>query len=180
MAVWLREVADGAAIGGDESLEVPVAAEDVAEEHFAGTGGNFVDPVVGAHDGVGFAVDDGGAEGGQVGVPEIVRSGIAVGLVACGFGAAVDGVMLGRGDGAEVFRIVALDALNKCGAEAGGEERIFAVGFLAASPAWIAKDVDVGRPDSEAVVAVVIVVRNRVVVFGASFSGDDFGDGVDQ
>ena len=160
--------------------KVPVAAEDVAEEHFAGAGGHVVDCVVGAHEGVGVALDDGGAEGGEIGVPQIVRGGIDVGLVARGFGSAVDGVVLGGGDGAEVFRVVALDALDEGGAEAGGEEGIFAVGFLAAAPAGIAKDVDVGRPDGEAVVAVVIVVGDGVVVLGASFSGDDFADGVDE
>ena len=159
---------------------MPVAAEDVAEEHFAGAGGDVVDRVVGAHDGVGVALGDGGAEGGQVGVPEIVRSGIDVGLVARGLGSAVDGVVLGRGDGAEVVRIVALDAFDEGGAEAGGEEGIFAVGFLAAAPARIAKDVDVGRPDGEAVVAVVIAVGDGVVVLRARFSGDDFADGVDE
>ncbi len=118
MAVGLGEVADGAAVGGDEALEVPVAAEDVAEEHFAGAGRDFVDGVVGAHDGVGVALGDGGAEGGQVGVPEIVRGGVDVGLVARGLGSAVHGVVLGCGDGAEVVRIVALDAFDEGGAEA--------------------------------------------------------------
>ena len=136
--------------------------------------------VVGAHEGVGVALGDGGAEGGQVGVPEIVRSGIDVGFVTRGFGAAVDGVVFGCGDGAEILGIVALNALNEGGAEAGGEEGIFAVGFLATAPAGIAKDVDVGRPDGEAVVAVVIVVGDGVVVLGARFSGDDFADGVDE
>ena len=106
----LVEVIDGAAVGGDKALEVPVLAEDVFEQEIAGAGGFAVDGVVGAHDGVGLGVDDGGAEGGEIGVPEIVRGGIDVCLVASGFGAAVDGVVLGRGDGAEVLGIVALEA----------------------------------------------------------------------
>ncbi len=73
-----------------------------------------------------------------------MRCGIDVGLVARGFGAAVDSVVLGRGNGTEVVRIVALDTLYECGAEASGEKGIFAVSLLAASPAGIAKDVDVG------------------------------------
>ena len=126
------------------------------------------------------ALGDGGAEGGQVGVPEIVRAWIDVGLMAGGFGPAVHGVVLGRGDGAEVVRIVALDAFNKGGAQARGEERVFAVGFLAAAPARIAKDVDVGRPDGQAVVAVVIAMADGVVVFRARFGGDNLADGVDE
>ena len=42
--------------------------------------------------------------------------------VARGFGAAVDRVVLGRRHGAEVVRIVALDALYERDAEAGGEK----------------------------------------------------------
>src|ERR1700679_403724 len=180
MAVGLAEVVNGVAVRGDVALKAPVAAEDVAEEHFAGTGGVFIDAVVGAHDGVCFAFCDRRAEGGQVCVPEIVRSGIDVGFVAGGFGAGVDGVMLGRGDGAVIFGIVALDAFDEGCAEAGGEERVFAVGLLAAAPAGIAEDVDVGRPDGQAVVAVVVVVREGVVVLGAGLRRDDCADLLDE
>ena len=82
VGLGFEEVVDGAAVGGDEALEVPVAAEDGLEEHLVGAGGVVIDGVVGAHDGVGLGLGDGGAEGGQVGVPEIVRSGVDVG--ACG------------------------------------------------------------------------------------------------
>src|SRR5580698_10025651 len=167
VAVFLGEVVDGVAVGGDEALEVPVLAEDIFEEEIACAGGLAIDGVVGAHDGVGFGFGDGGAEGGEVGVPEVVVGGIDVDLVACGLGAAVDGVVLGRGDGFEVLRIIALDAFDESYAHARGEEGIFAVGLLAAAPARIAEDVDVGRPDGEAVVAVVIVVADGVVIFGA-------------
>ncbi len=90
----------------------------VFEEHLVGAGGVLIDGVVGAHDGVGLGVDDGGAEGGEVGVPEIVRGGVDVGGVAGGFGAAVDGVVLGRGDGLEVGGVVALQAFDEGYAEA--------------------------------------------------------------
>src|SRR5205814_4722923 len=53
------------------------------------------------------------------------------------------------------------------------EERIFAVSFLAAAPARIAKDVDVGRPKGEAVVAAGISVLYSIVVLGARFGRDD-------
>src|SRR5579863_8186649 len=120
------------------------------------------------------------AESRQVRIPEIVRGGIDVGLVARGLGTAVDRVMLGRGDRTKVFRVVTLNAFDKGGAEPTSQERIFPVGFLAASPARIAKDVDVGRPDGESVVAIVIIVGDGVVVFGARFSRDDFADGVEK
>src|ERR1700749_2727504 len=97
-----------------------------------------------------------------------------------GFRTAMYGIVLGRGDGAEIVGVLTLDALDKCGAETRGEERILAVGFLAAAPAGITKDVDIRRPDGEAEVAFVIAVADGVVVLCASFSGDDFADGVDE
>ena len=47
-----------------------------------------------------MGLGDRGAKGGQVGVFEIVRRDIDVDAVAGGFGAAVHGVVLGRGDDA--------------------------------------------------------------------------------
>ena len=61
--------------------------------------------------------------------------------------------MFGGGDHLEVMRIVALHALDERHRHAAGEERIFAVGLLAAAPARIAKDVDVGRPEGQAEIA---------------------------
>src|SRR5271155_331832 len=140
VGLGFEEVIDGAAVGGDEALESPVAAEDCLEKHLVRAGGVFVDGVVGAHDGVGLSVDNGGAEGRKISVPKIVRSGIDVGGVAGGLGTAVDSVVLGSGDGFEVGGVVALEAFDEGYAEAAGEERIFAVGLLASAPARIAED----------------------------------------
>ena len=54
-------------------------------------------------------------------------------MVTVRFRPAVHGIMLGGGDGAEIFGIVALQAADKGGAQLGGEERILAIGFLAAA-----------------------------------------------
>ena len=100
--------------------------------------------------------------------------------MAEGFGAAVNGVMFGSGNRFEVTRVVALKAGDESDAKTGGEERIFAVGFLAASPTRIAEDVDVGRPEGETVVASGTVVEDGVVVFAAGFGGDDVSDAVEE
>ena len=76
--------------------------------------------------------------------------------------------------------VVALKSGDEGYTEASGEKRIFAVGFLPASPTGIAENIYVGRPEGETVVAAEIVVGNGVVVFGASFGGDDVGDRVDE
>ena len=68
------------------------------EEEIVGAGRLIEDGVVGAHDRVGVAVDDGGAEGGRVGVVEIVERDGNIEAVTKSFGAAVNSVMLGRGN----------------------------------------------------------------------------------
>ena len=49
---------------------------------------------------------------------------------------------------------------------------ILAVGLLAASPARVAEDVDVGRPEDEALVEVALVARDPAVVHRAGLVGD--------
>lgn len=88
----------------------------------------------------------------------------------------VYGVVLGRRDSAEVLGVIALDAFDKCGSKAGGEERVFPIGFLTAPPARVPEDIDVRGPDSEAVINGVNVVTHSLVVFGAGLDGDDLAD----
>jgi hypothetical protein len=108
-----------------------------------------------------------------------VRGDDGVEAVASFLGAAVRGEVLGRGVGAAVEGVVALDALNEGCAQRGGEKGIFAVGLLAASPAWVAEDVDVGGPEGEAGVTRRIAIAMRIE-FGASLGGDGFTDCVEQ
>ncbi len=98
------DVGDGGAVGDDVAVEVPVVAEVLLQEHFVGAGGRTVDGVVGAHDGLRVGLSNGGAEGGQVGVFEVVWGDIDVEFVAERLGSAVHGVVLGGGDDAEVVR----------------------------------------------------------------------------
>jgi len=72
--------------------------------------------------------------------------------------------------------VVALEPGDERYTETAGEKGIFAVSFLAASPARIAEDVDVGRPEGETVIAASVVVGHGVIVFAARFSGDNVGD----
>ena len=62
--------------------------------------------------------------------------------------------VLWSGDGLKIFRIIALQAFNEGNAQARSQIGILAVGFLAAAPARIAKNIDVRRPDGEAAVPV--------------------------
>ena len=53
--------------------------------------------------------------------------------------------------------------------------RIFAVSFLAAAPARVAENVDVGRPERQASppFGVAVMRGNVVVMLGAAFDADD-------
>jgi hypothetical protein len=96
-AVALIEVIDGPAVGDDVAFEAPLVAEKIVEK-MVGAGGLAANGVVGAHDGIGMAVDDSRAEGRRVGVIEIVEGNRNIEAVTENFGAAVNGVVLGSGD----------------------------------------------------------------------------------
>ena len=177
--VGLVEVADGPAVGDHVTAESPLPAKQV-EEPLVGASGLPQNRVVRAHDGVGVAVDNGGAEGRRVRIVEIVEGDRNIEAVAEDLGAGVHGVMFGRADGFQIVWVVALQAGNESKGKMAGEERVFAVGFLPTAPARIAEDVDVGRPEGETVIAAGVVVGDGVVVFGARFGGNDVGDGVDE
>ena len=83
--------------------------------------------------------------------------------------------MLGRGDGAVVARIVALHSGDKGHAHARGQERVFAVGLLAASPAGIAEDIEIGRPEIEALEDFAGAVFHVLRVLDAAFGADGHG-----
>src|SRR5438270_10394754 len=96
------------------------------------------------------------------------------------FRTTVDGKVLWCRHGFQVSGIVALQAGDESNADAAGEKRIFAVGFLTTAPARITRDSDVGRPEGKAVVPAGISVLDGVVVFGTGFGRDDIGDAIDE
>src|SRR5580704_153575 len=113
------DVCHGGAVTDDISVKMPGVAEMIAQEHGIGTGGSSVDGVIGAHDGLGMGFGHGSAEGGKVGVLEIVRRDIDVETVPDRLRATVHSVVLGRGDNLEIFRVVTLHASNKSDTHAG-------------------------------------------------------------
>ncbi len=173
--VVLVDVVDGPAVGDDVAVEAPLLPQDVLEEALARRARLAVDAVVGAHHRVGLALLDEGLERGKVGLPEIALARLHVEGVPLRLGAAVDGEVLGGGDHLEVARVVALQALHERDAHARGKEGVLAVGLLAATPSRVAEDVDVRRPEREALVAPPLPARRELVVLGPSFVGDGGG-----
>src|SRR5687767_10861846 len=72
--------------------------------------------------------------------------------------------------------MIALEPSTEGDAETAREVRAFAVRFVAAAPALIAKDVDVGAPERESLVVTAIFVALELVVLGAPLVADGYGD----
>src|SRR5207247_3775954 len=83
-------------------------------------------------------------------------------------------------DDFQIPGIVALQSLDKFDSEPAREVRIFAVGFLAAPPARIAKDIDVWRPEGETIKPAPIPSPLRLVILGSCLFRDDSRDTADQ
>ena len=180
-----QDVADGAAVADDVAGEVPLVAQAGLQQVRARASRDAVHGVVDAHDRGCLAFDDGGAECGQVGIDEVPLVDARVEAVSCRLRSAVHGVVLRRRHHLQVVRVGSLHPRHERHAHAGREIRILAVGLLAASPARVAEDVDVGRPVRQPGGAAGQRrqrvrprwrrTRLRVVVLGAGLGGDRVG-----
>src|SRR6266516_1649119 len=67
------------------------------------------------------------------------------------------------------MRIISLHTLYKSNTHARSKEWIFTIGFLASSPSRIAKNIDVGRPESQPHVLQPAVVLCCQIIFCPGF-----------
>ena len=145
----VQHVVERIAVGHHEPAESPVLAQAAIEQPVGGAGRRAVQRVVGAHHRAGAAFDQRGTERRQVGRLQIARGDIHVETVTPRLRTAVHSQMLWRGDRARMPRIVALQAADESDRQLPGEVGILAVGFHATSPAGVAENVDVRRPDRQ-------------------------------
>ena len=103
-----ENVAHSATIGYDVAFEAPIFAQPLFQEKRIGARGLAVQGVVGAHDRLGFTFRDRRAEGGEIGVFDIMARRFDVGGVACGLRAAVNSEVFRGGDRFEILWIAAL------------------------------------------------------------------------
>src|SRR5579863_2708647 len=96
------------------------------------------------------------------------------------FRPAVHGVMLRCSDHSKIFRIFSLHSGNESNSHPSCKKWIFAVGFLAASPARIAENINVRRPEVEALHDVATPGAHGLVMLGARFCADYDCHVVDQ
>ena len=180
-AVRRVQVVERPAVGDDVSPKAPGAAQDVHKQQLAGTTRLAIGAVVSAHDRLNLGLGHQLLEGGQVGRVEIARRDLGVELVALALRPAVDGIVLGARRTLEIARVIALQAAHEGRAHRAGEEGILAPRFLAAAPARVAEDIDIGRPEGEPlVVARLAIAAQRGVILGAPLVADGGGDLLDQ
>src|ERR1700722_3455991 len=86
-------------------------------------------------------------------------------------GTTMDREVLRCGDRTIIVGIRALQATHELIAQSGRQERILSICLLSAAPAWIAKDVDVWRPDCQPEVNAVHIVADRLIEFRTRFRG---------
>ena len=102
-------------------------------------------------------------EGREIGLAQVALGNLGVEAVPVGLQAGVDGVVLGAGVRLAHWGILrSLQAAHHGHAEAAGQEGILPVGLHAASPAGIAENVDVRRPEGQALIDLDVVGRLEV------------------
>ena len=161
------------AVGYYIAVELPRPAQLVLKQKIVGAGRLAVDPVVSAHHRSRLALGDGGAERGKIGVFHVVLGNLDVDAVTRRLRAAVHGEMFRSRDHPVILRVVTLQSGDESHSHAAGKVRIFAVGFLAASPARVAEDVDIRRPEVEPFHDVAASGFDRLIMLGARFGTDD-------
>ena len=99
----------------------------------------------------------------------------------CRLGTAVYRKMFWRGQRLQIFRVISLQASHVSNAHLRCQERVFAIGFLAASPTRISEDVDVRRPDGQPVKPVAITLfPHPLGIFGPELGGNNIRFFVEQ
>src|SRR5690606_1004213 len=81
--------------------------------------------------------------------------------------------VLGSGVQLAIFRVVTLQTFHKFDAHKRGEKWIFTIGFLTSTPARVAKNIDIGRPKCQPLIALTQAPESKFMVLCARFITDD-------
>ena len=117
-------------------------------------------------------LDHGSAEGRKISVFLVVLADIDVREMACWFGAAVHSEVFRRRNHAVIMRIIALHSSHESYRHTRAQKWILAVRFLSPPPTWIAKDIDVRRPEIEAFKNVRVAGAFVLRMFDSTFYAD--------
>ena len=152
---FFEKVAYGTAIRDHDVAVAPLFPQNMNEQFFAAATRFSLVAVIGAHDLFYSCFLHQFFEGGQVSLPQVSRSDVfGIERMAIPFGPAMHGKMLGAGvQFVIVCSCIALQTENDSYTHTSGEVRVFSVGLLTASPAGIAKNIDVGRPKCKTLIS---------------------------
>ena len=141
----LDQFLDGGVVADDDAVELPLVAEDFAQQEGVASGGDAVQGVEGGHE----AGDSGFLRGEERREIDLAEQGFgdpgAV-VIAAGFGGSIAGEVFGAGGhGIGGGERVALKAVNDGCANCGGQPGVFARAFGDAAPARVPGDIEHGR-----------------------------------
>ena len=173
VTAFLVKIGNGPAVGKDNSLVAPFAAQYGVYQVVTSAAGLSAEAVVGNHDLLYIGFGNQVFEGGKVGFAKVPFAYFRVIAVPVPFRTGVHGKVLGTGVRFEDFcGRGPLQAADHGHAQGAGQVRVFPVGLHAAAPARVPENVDVGRPEGDALVPAHPAALQRLAILDAGLVTD--------
>jgi len=126
------------------AFKTPLLTEDIIEQKGTAAAGQTTEAVVGAHDRISATFPHGHFKMREITAAKVRKINDCIKDVALWFGAAVNGIMLSRGNYLKIFRIITLQPADKAHCHRACQIGILAISFHAPPPAWITEKIDIG------------------------------------
>jgi len=133
--------------------------------------------IVSAHYRIYFALHDCSSEVWQVGLVQVAITCMRIKTMTLRLRTAVNRVVFGGGNRLEVLWIIALKAFDESNAQPSGEVRILAICFHAPAPTRVTENIDIRRPESQALISSVPSPANGFMIFRPRLIGNDSCNG---
>ncbi len=167
------KVAYGPAVRHYYVFIAPLAAQYLLQQFLARAARLTLISVVGT-DHLRHILVDKSLEGRQISLPQVARVYIlGVKRVAVPLGPAVHCKVLGSGQSLHILASArALQPVDHGHTHARSQIRVLAISLLAASPARVAEDVDIGGPERQALITIDMAALSEAVEFRAGLVAD--------
>ena len=162
--MMFEDIIDSPAVRYHITFESPLFSKDCAEQFRRPTASITHKPVIGTHHRKRAAFSDACLERRQIRIVQIMIIYDCIERMSIRLGAAVDGIMFRCGDDLKIFWIISLQPFHKRNTHSRRQVRIFAVRFLAASPAGVAEDVDVWTPKCQPFIDISFSFPQKFIV----------------
>ncbi len=157
------------------AFKSPFLPERFLQKRLTAAAGLAVGPVIRAHNRFHPAFPHGGPESRQIRFFHIFRRRPRVKTVPLFLRSRVNRKMLGAGGRFQIFA-VPLEPLNKGHAQTGCQIRVLSVRLMSPSPAGIAENIEIRRPERQPFIDIRVAGGGLGVVFGAGLRGDHPGN----